>query len=65
MIDLIRQRLDSYNASNAVGEEQAIKEILQEVALYLLWRGGFSKSPRSRAAPACASCISYPAFQKT
>lgn len=41
MIDLIRQRLASYNAGNAVGEEQANKEILQEVALYLLWRGGF------------------------
>lgn len=41
MIDLIRQRLASYNAGNAVEEEQAIKEILQEVALYLLWRGGF------------------------
>ena len=41
MIDLIRQRLATYNAQNALQEEQATKEILQEVALYLLWRGGF------------------------
>lgn len=41
MIELISQRLASYNAANALQEEQATKEILQEVALYLLWRGGF------------------------
>jgi predicted nucleotidyltransferase component of viral defense system len=41
VIDLIRQRLDAYQAANALEEEQATKEILQEVALYLLWRGGF------------------------
>ena len=41
MIELIRQRLASYNSRNAPEEQQAIKEILQEVALYLLWRAGF------------------------
>ncbi len=41
MIELIQQRLDSYKASNPVEEEQATKEILQEVALYSLWRAGF------------------------
>lgn len=41
MIDLIRQRLATYNAKDALEEQQAIKEILQEVALYALWRGGF------------------------
>ncbi len=41
MIDLIRQRLVSYNANSAMAEEQATKEIFQEVALYLLWRAGF------------------------
>ena len=41
MIDLLRKRLQTYSASNAVQEEQALKEILQEVALYALWRGGF------------------------
>jgi predicted nucleotidyltransferase component of viral defense system len=40
LIDLIRQRLASYKAKNALEEEQATKEILQEVALYLLWRAG-------------------------
>lgn len=41
MIELIRQRLASYEVTSAVHEEQATKEILQEVALYLLWRAGF------------------------
>lgn len=41
MIDLLRKRLEKYSATNAVQEEQAFKEILQEVALYALWRGGF------------------------
>lgn len=41
MIDLLRKRLQHYSATNAVQEEQALKEILQEIALYALWRGGF------------------------
>ena len=41
MFDLIRQRLTSFRPKDALQEEQAIKEILQEVALYSLWRGGF------------------------
>lgn len=41
MIELIQRRLDSYNAAGPVEEEQAIKEILQEIALYALWRVGF------------------------
>jgi len=41
MIDLIQQRLDGYHTANPVAEEQALKEILQEVALYALWRAGF------------------------
>ena len=41
MIELIQRRLDSYSSANQVKEEQAIKEILQEIALYGLWRAGF------------------------
>lgn len=41
MNEIIQQRLDSYGASNANEEEQALKEIIQEVALYALWRAGF------------------------
>ena len=41
MIELIQTRLDSYKATGPVEEEQATKEILQEVALYSLWRTGF------------------------
>lgn len=41
MIDIIQQRLRGYNATNAFQEEQAAKEIIQEIALYALWRCGF------------------------
>ena len=41
MIEIIQKRLDAYNAANPVEEEQAAKEIIQELALYALWRGGF------------------------
>ncbi|MEY2926624.1 MAG: hypothetical protein RL367_1101 [Pseudomonadota bacterium] len=41
MIELIRKRLASSGAINAVEEENAVKQILQEIALYALWRGGF------------------------
>ncbi len=41
MIELIQQRLDEYQASNAIEEEQAIKEIIQEIALFALWKAGF------------------------
>lgn len=41
MIDLIKQRLKKYNPQTATEEENAIKEIMQEIALYALWRAGF------------------------
>jgi len=41
MIELIQRRLDSYGAKNAIQEEQATKEIIQEIALYALWRADF------------------------
>jgi hypothetical protein len=41
MIDLIKERLRRYAAANPLEEENAIKEILQEIALYALWRGDF------------------------
>ena len=43
MIELIQQRLDDYQATNAIEEEQAIKEIIQEIALFALWKAGFFK----------------------
>ncbi|MCH7982218.1 MAG: nucleotidyl transferase AbiEii/AbiGii toxin family protein [Proteobacteria bacterium] len=43
MIEIIQQKLDAYKASNPVEEEQATKEIMQEIALYGLWRAGFFK----------------------
>lgn len=41
MIEIIQQRLQRYGVVNALEEERALKEILQEVALYALWRAEF------------------------
>lgn len=41
MIELIQQRLDEYQSGNAIEEEQAIKEIIQEITLFALWKSGF------------------------
>lgn len=41
MIDIIRDKLRRYEATNALEEENAVKEILQEIALYALWRADF------------------------
>jgi len=41
MIDLIQRRLDEYQAANAIEEEQAIKEIIQEIALFALSKTDF------------------------
>jgi hypothetical protein len=41
VIDLIKERLRRYAAVNPLEEENAVKEILQEIALYALWRGDF------------------------
>src|SRR3989344_2836995 len=41
MIDIIKEKLGRYGATNALEEENALKEILQEIALYALWRTDF------------------------
>ncbi|MFT7139354.1 MAG: putative nucleotidyltransferase component of viral defense system [Candidatus Azotimanducaceae bacterium] len=41
MIEMIQKRLDAYNASIPQAKEQATKEIIQELALYALWRADF------------------------
>lgn len=64
MIDLLRQRLAGYALADARQEEQALKEILQEVALYALWRADFSRSPPFRAAPACDYCMACAASRR-
>ena len=43
MIELLRQRMDSYSLTNKIEEEYAIREIVQEIVLYALARGGFFK----------------------
>ncbi|WP_340266990.1 nucleotidyl transferase AbiEii/AbiGii toxin family protein [Sphingobium mellinum] len=41
MIEIIQDKLRRYGATNAVEEENATKEIIQEIALYALWRAEF------------------------
>jgi hypothetical protein len=41
LIGLIQDRLKTYSASNRIEEEHAIKQIMQEIALYGLWRADF------------------------
>ncbi len=41
MIDLIQEKLATYDAGSQLEENHAIKEILQDIALYGLWRTGF------------------------
>lgn len=41
MIELIKKRLAEYNASNPVDEENALKEIVQEIMLFALWKADF------------------------
>ncbi|OAO01592.1 hypothetical protein A8B75_14550 [Sphingomonadales bacterium EhC05] len=41
MNDIIQARLATYKPSNNIEEENATKEIVQEIALYALWRAKF------------------------
>ncbi|MFW2372627.1 MAG: nucleotidyl transferase AbiEii/AbiGii toxin family protein [Gammaproteobacteria bacterium] len=41
MIDLIQKRLAEYKTVGAVEEENALKEIIQEIMLFALWQAGF------------------------
>jgi len=41
MIDLIEKRLAHYNPSGPIDEENALKEIVQEIVLFALWRADF------------------------
>lgn len=41
MNEIIRTQLARYNPANALEEENSIKEIIQEIALYALWRASF------------------------
>lgn len=41
MIEMFQRKLQAYGATNAVEEANATKEIIQEIALYALWRADF------------------------
>jgi len=43
MNEVIQQRLEQYAPTNAQEEERALKEIIQDIALYALWRAQFFK----------------------
>ena len=55
MIDLIQEKLRSYGAKNRLEEENATKEIMQEIALYALWKADFFD---------CASSMACPGFRR-
>lgn len=59
MIDIIRQRLATYSARNALEEEQATKEILQEVALYLGRRRASEKNFCHRLESGVSRCGAF------
>ena len=41
MIELIKKRLADYKVNGAIEEEHALKEIIQEIMLFSLWRSDF------------------------
>lgn len=41
MIEIIKQKLETYSAKTKFEEDNALKEIMQEIALYALWRADF------------------------
>jgi len=41
MIDLIKKRLTEYKVSSPIEEENALKEIVQEIILFALWQADF------------------------
>lgn len=41
MIDLIKNKLDTYKVSGPIEEENALKEIVQEIMLFALWKADF------------------------
>jgi len=40
-MQIIQNKLAEYESTNTIEEENALKEILQEIALYALWRADF------------------------
>ena len=41
MINLIKKKLDTYKVSSPIEEENALKEIMQEIMLFALWNADF------------------------
>lgn len=41
VIEIIQEKLRQYGATHSLEEENATKEIMQEIALYAFWQGGF------------------------
>lgn len=64
MIEIIQQKLDSYQVSNPIEEDQATKEIMQEIALYGLWRAGFFKVAAFQGGTSLRILHSLPRFSE-
>ncbi|MES1191370.1 MAG: nucleotidyl transferase AbiEii/AbiGii toxin family protein [Steroidobacter sp.] len=64
MIELIQQRLATYQAKNSLEEEQATKEILQEIALYCLWRADFFEVAAFQGGPSLRILHQLPRFSE-
>lgn len=64
MIELIQQRLATYQAKNSLEEEQATREILQEIALYCLWRADFFEVAAFQGGPSLRILYQLPRFSE-
>lgn len=64
MIDIIKERLSSYAAANPLELENALKEIVQEIALYGLWRAGFFRMALFQGGTSLRILHSLPRFSE-
>jgi len=64
MIELIQKRLSAYAVTNAIQEEQALREILQSVVLYALWRVDFFKTAAFQGGTALRILHGLPRFSE-
>ena len=64
MHEAIRTMLNRYDCQTRDDYVNALREILQELALLGLWRGKFFEHAASTVEPRCASCTVWTATRK-
>ena len=64
MIEMLQKKLRDYGATNAVEEENATKEIIQEIVLYALWRAHFFDVALFQAGPSLRILHALPRFSE-